>query len=931
VQSAMPGTNEMRSYEEEYAAKMGALHAPQGGRVTNVDNDSITVKYNDGTEEEHDIYNNFPFNRKTYIHQTPTVKPGDQFEAGSLLARSNFTDGKGTTALGRNARVAYLSWKGLNFEDAGVISESFAEKLSSEHMYQNELEVDDNTKVGKGAYVGLFPGKYDKKILSKLDKRGVILPGTEVSYGDPLILAARQRQSSENKVHKKGQKGYQDASIIWDHHDAGVVTDVVDGKKGPVVLVKAKSPMQVGDKLSGRYGDKGVISAIIPDSQMPHDQQGRPFEVLLNPAGIISRTNPAQTVELALGKIAELQGRPIKVEDFQEKDYTEWAIEQLQKNGLSLLDDVTDPNKDSKIKGIHTGSRFFMKLHHTAESKGQARGGGAYTQEESPAKGGESGSKRVALLDTNALLSHGATETLRDVGAIRGQSNEQYWLQFMQGYNPKAPRVPMVYEKFVNQLKAAGVNVVREGTQTNIMALTDKDVNELAGDRNLSNSKGVDWNKGLKPIKGGLFDNQFTGGHNGKRWSAIKLSEPMPNPVMEEPIRRMLDLTQKQFEGVLTGEHQIGNLGTGPQALTKALGNLNLEKEIEKARVKIKLGSKTERDQAIRKLGYLKNAQKGGLHPSDWMLKRAPVLPPAFRPVSMMSNDMPLVNDSNYLYKELMEANDNLSVMRKEVGDEGAGAERLAVYHAFKAVTGLGDPISQKSRDKNVRGVLKQVFGSSPKFGTVQRKLISTTVDNVGRAVITPNPDFDMDTVGLPEDKAFDVYGKFVARKLRRQGMPLTRALQHIKDRSPLARETLVEEMDERPVFINRAPVLHKYGIMAFKPKLIKGETMQVSPLIVKGFNADFDGDAMNFHVPTSEEARKEMTERLLPSRSLLSVSDFKTPMHMPSQEYVGGLWHATKSKSKRPKRIFNSTADARAAYARGDIAIDDNIQILGQ
>jgi DNA-directed RNA polymerase subunit beta' len=135
--------------------------------------------------------------------------------------------------------------------------------------------------------------------------------------------------------------------------------------------------------------------------------------------------------------------------------------------------------------------------------------------------------------------------------------------------------------------------------------------------------------------------------------------------------------------------------------------------------------------------------------------------------------------------------------------------------------------------------------------------------------------------------------------------------------------------MEHRPVIINRAPVLHKFGIMAFKPRLTKGDTLQVSPLIVGGFNADFDGDAMNYHVPTTEGARKEALGRLLPSRNLLSVADFKSPMHAPSNEYVGGLWHATKSESKRPKKVFNTMADMRAAYASGDISLDDRVQVL--
>jgi len=541
-----------------------------------------------------------------------------------------------------------------------------------------------------------------------------------------------------------------------------------------------------------------------------------------------------------------------------------------------------------------------------------------------------SNSKRISMLDVNALLSHGATETLRDAGAIRGQKNEDMWLQFMSGYTPRDPKVPLVYEKFINSLKASGINVIREGNQMHVMALKSQDVNTLAGDRNLTSGETVRFEKDMEPIRGGLFDPALTGGHNGKRWSAIKLEEPMPNPAMEEPIRRILGLTGKQFESVITGEHTLGKFGTGPSALSKALDAVNLPKEIALARAQLSSSRAGIRDVAIRRLGYLKSAQASDLHPRDWVLDRAPVLPPIFRPVSMLgTSGIPLVSDPNYLYKDLMEANKNLAAMKKEVGEEGVGAERLAAYHAFKAVTGLGEPITAKNQEKEVKGILKSIFGTSPKFGTVQRKLLSSTVDNVGRAVITPNPDYDMDTVGLPEDRAFDVYGKFVARRLKRRGLPLTEALGHVRDRSPLARQILLEEMNDRPVFINRAPVLHKFGILAFKPKLVKGSVLQVSPLIVKGFNADFDGDAMQYHVPTSEEARKEALERMLPSRSLLSPADFKTPVHMPGQEYLGGLHHATTRKSDKRPRVFRDRKDAVAAFHRGELRASDQVEII--
>lgn len=930
VQSAIPGTDGKQSYEELYATSMGTLRAPQGGVVEKVDDDGIHVRYEDGSREAHELYHNFPFNRKTFIHQTPSVQPGDRFKPDDLLAYSNYTDKGGATALGRNARTAYVAWQGKNFEDAVVISESYAKKMSSEHMYQHDLEVDDKTKVGKKSFVQLFPGKFDKATLANMDSAGVIKSGTEVKYGDPLILGATQKQSAHNKVHKKGQAGFTDATITWDHHDSGTVTDVVMGKKGPTVVVKASSPMQVGDKLSGRYGDKGVIADIISDGEMPHAGDGEPFEVLLNPLGVITRTNPAQMAELLLGKIAAKTGKPIKVQDFDSsKDMSEWVLEQLGREGLQDLEDILDPSRDRKIKGIATGSRFFMKLHHTAEGKGQGRGGGAYTMEDTPAKGGAEGSKRIGMLETNALLSHGATETLQDVSTVRGQKNDDYWMQFMAGYNPQAAKVPMVYRKFVNQLKAAGVNVVKQGTQTNIMALTDKDVDELAGDRELRSAAGVDWGSSLKEIPGGLFDKAKTGGHGGTRWSYFKLQEPLPNPVMEEPIRRMLGLTQKQFQGVISGDHQLGKHGTGPGALKRALGSLNVDVELKKTRDTIAAGRTSDRDSAVKKLGYLKSAKKLGLKPEDYILAKVPVLPPMFRPVSMMSNDMPLINDANFLYKELFEANKNLKAIQGELGPAASGVERLATYNAFKAVTGLGDPINKKTKEKNVKGLLKTVFGSSPKFGTLQRKLVSTTVDNVGRAVITPNPDLDMDSVGLPEEQAFKAYDKFVTRRLVRQGMSVRAARQEVKDKSKLARKILIEEMDDRPVYISRAPVLHKFGIMAMKPRLTKNKTLEVSPLIVKGFGADFDGDAMNYHVPSTEGARKEAIERLLPSRNLFSLSDFKSVMHAPANEYVGGLWHATKGKSNRPKRIFKTLADAKKAYSRGDIDINDPVQIL--
>lgn len=545
-----------------------------------------------------------------------------------------------------------------------------------------------------------------------------------------------------------------------------------------------------------------------------------------------------------------------------------------------------------------------------------------------------SNSKRIALLDTNALLSHHAVETLRDVATTRSQKNDDYWLQFMSGHTPVAPKVPLVYEQFMARLKGAGIHPVREGYQTHLMALTEKDIDQMAGNRVINSGETVDFDDELTPRPGGLFDPKLTGGHGGRQWSRIKLNEPLPSPAMEEPIRRLLDLTQKQYEGVLSGQQEIAGIGTGPQAVGKALDRINLPREIAAARMQMNSARGAAKDKAIRRLGYLKSAQKLGIHPRDWMLKSVPVLPPIFRPVSVLGDSgVPLVSDINYLYKELIDANENLAQVKEAVGKDNIGDERLVVYNSFKAITGLGDPVHPKLKEKKVTGLLRSVWGHSPKTGTVQRKLISRTVDNVGRGVIVPNPDLDMDSIGIPEEQAFSVYSRFITRRLVRNGLPLREALRAVVDKTPVAKKALLEEMEARPVFANRAPVLHKFGIMAFRPRLSAGSAIELSPLVVKGFNADFDGDAMQFHVPTAKEAVEEAYDKLLPSRSVLSPADMKSPVNVPGQQYQAGLYYATRKtdNSKKTPRTFRNRQDALGAYERGDIRADTPVIILGE
>lgn len=931
VRTALAGQHGGRSFETEYGEHMGAVRAKQNGMVLDATPNRVRVKYDNGEEHDVPLHQYTPLNRKTFQHQSPLVRPGDKVLAGQPIVRSNFTDANGDAALGLNVRTAYLATS-RNHEDAISLSEDAAKKFSSHHMYQHGLELDPKHRVGKKPYVSLFPSRFDRDVLDTMDDAGIVKPGTTVQKDQPLILAAKEREDAHNKIHKRKQAGFHDQSIVWDHHDPGVVTDVVWSRQGPVVSVRALAPLRIGDKISDRFGGKGICSEIIPDEHMPRGADGKPFDVLIEPSGAIGRGNPAQFAEGALGEVARKTGKPFSVEDFAGiSDLRGYAEEQLKKHGLSDLETVTDPKTGRKIANVPVGTRFFMKLHHQAEGKLQGRGSeGGYDAEGSPSRGGASGSKRIGVLDLQALLSGGAVENLRDASLVRGQKNDDYWLQFMQGHTPREPRTPLAYTKMLDQLKAAGVHVVPEGDQLHFMALGKSDIAALTGGREVKNGELARFDKNFEPIPGGLFSESATGGHGGSLWSSYKLAEPLLSPVMEDPARRLLGLTKKDLEEVIAGRQELEKRGTGPQALAKALDKINVPGELMRMRMEIATGRKSKRDEAVRKLGYLKAIEKSGIHPREWVWDQMPILPPAFRPVSVMGGTgVPLVADANHMYREAINADKNLRDMKERVGESGVGDERLAVYHALKAVTGLGDPITKKSQDRKVKGILESLFGSSPKYSTFHRKLLGSTVDNVGRGTIIPDPDLDMDSVGIPEGNAFDVYSKHVVRRLVRRGMSMRDALGQVKDRTPMAREAIQQEMAERPVIINRAPVLHKFGFMAFRPQLTSGDAIRMPPLVFKGLGMDSDGDAVAFHAPGSEEAKQEALDRLLPSRHLFSTQNLSTVMPGFVKELAGALHHASTAENKTQPHVFRNRQDAIAAYRSGQLHANDPVEIL--
>lgn len=923
VQVAYPLEN--TSFQRKYADFYGAIRAPAAGKVLRVTNDFIELQDTAGKRHKLELYNNYPFNRKTFLHNTPLVKEGDEVKPGQVIAKSNYTDDNGNPAFGVNAYVAYVPYRGFSFEDAFVISESFAKRLLSQHMYQEQLDLKKGIITGKTRYMSTFPGKYPESFYDNYDDDGVIKPGTIVKPGQPLILAINETFNLLGK-----RRIFTDAAVTWDHDIPGEVVHVNKTNDYYYVAVKASAPTLVGDKIVGRMGDKGVIGLIVPDDKMPRDKEGRIFDVLINPLGIPTRTNIAQVFEAVLGKIAKKRGQPYFVPADLPNAYN-YTLEEARKHGVEPNEEIYDPELNIRIPAVLTGYRYFMKLHHTAESKLQEREFGEYTSEELPTRGGKEGAKRIGLLELMGILGHSAYNVVRDAKLIRGQKNDRFWLDFQRGANPPVDKVPFVYDKFLNMLKASGINVLNTGTELHIFALTNDDIKELTGPRELKNAKTVIVrSEDLKEEPGGLFDPQITGGLNGRFWSFFRLPEPIPSPVMGPVLASLLEVNEKDYEAIVIGEKPIPNTNlTGPQGLLTFFRQFNVEKEYEKSQADLKnlLASRKNLDRlsnVVKRIRYLKAMMEAKQHPTQWFWDRVPVIPPVFRPISVAGKTI-VTADVNALYQDLMEATDILREQLQYMSD--VSDARKAVYNGLKAVAGLGDPIQVKHKQQGLKGFLQQIAGNKAKYNYVLRKLLSVPADMTGRAVIVPNPGLELDQVGLPIEQAWQLYRPFIVRRLVLRGFSFPEALREYNRQSDVAKAQLLEEIKVRPVIINRAPVLHRYGVMAFWPVLTRNKVVEFSPFVCATFGADFDGDAVQIHVPVAEEAVKEAIARMLPTKNLFSSASFSINYPIKN-EFVAGLWVATSKKANRPPVRFKTPRDAIAAYSRGEISYDTPVII---
>lgn len=968
------GTN-LKGYEtfEDLLGRRASHPSPINGKVVEVKKDGIVLEGRGGEKHEVQIYNNYPLNdTKSVMHSTPLVKVGDQVRAGHILADTNFSD-KGTLALGTNLRVAYLPYKGYNFEDGIVISESAADKLSSEHLYKESMPVDKSTTVEKKKFHSNHPGIYTRTQYGKIGEDGVIRVGQQVAPGDPLVLATKPFQLKDrvglSAIRKSMSNMHTDQSLRWDSEFPGEVVDIHRAGDKVTVHVKTVEKMQVGDKMAGRYGNKGIVTQILPDEDMPHTKDGKHIEVALNPSGVPGRMNVGQLLETAAGKIAQKTGKTYHAQNFAAGvDQLEKVKAELKEHGLSDTEELFDPANKESLGQVMVGPQHMLKLMHQVDKKLSvrsgmelpgSRSGERYDLNLQPSGGGGTGGQSMGVLGMYAMLAHGAKANIREMQTWKSEGTDpttapekkwpsqhnQVWAAIQTGSPFPTPRPTFAFSKFTDMLRGAGINMEKKGHQLILSPLTDKQIRDLAPNALPQPAETVaakvDKSGEFKIRPGGLFDEKLTGGHQGRKWTRIELVEPLPNPVFEDAIQRVTGLRGKDYHAIVAGESaikdgdgklvELGHGETGGAAIKKLLDKIDVKKDLAAAKLELQgiKGTQTAKiDRTLKKVKYLQALDHLGMTASEaYVLHNLPIVPPAMRPLSVLPDGNVKYGDITGLYKSFAVINDRMKTdtYKNHLTDSAKTDARREYYDGVKALMGVGIPYDKAEQ----HGLLHSISGNQPKNGYFQETLMNRRQDLTMRSTIVPEPALGLDELGLPKQAALELFKPFVMKKLWDMGavkVPMGGEAQElIKKQSPAVWTALEKVMEERPVLLKRDPALHKYSVQAFKAKLAPGSAVQIHPLVTGGYNADFDGDTMSVFVPIHHDAVEE-AKKMYPSRNLLSESTGKV-VYSPTLESALGLYKLSLVKDDSKKK-FQHPGEVLEEVRSGKLHVNDTIHL---
>ena len=459
--------------------------AEDDGVIEKVTGDAITVKYANGKTVVHKLRKFKRTNGGTCINQKPIVKVGEKVNKGDAIADGPATQ-NGEMALGKNVLVAFSTWEGYNYEDAILINEKLVKEdvFTSIHIEEYDCECRD-TKLGAEEITRDIPNVGDDS-LKDLDENGIIRIGAEVRPGDILVGKVTPKGETDLTAEERllraifGEKAREvrDTSLRVPHGEAGTIVDVKiftrenSDELGPGVnqiircYIATKRKISVGDKMAGRHGNKGVISRVLPEEDMPFMPDGTPIDILLNPLGVPSRMNLGQVLEVHLGGAAKALGWKISTPVFDgatEKDVKEVLKEAgMSEDGkMTLYDGRTGDPFD---KPITVGVMYMLKLHHLVDDKIHARSTGPYSLVTQQPLGGKAqfGGQRFGEMEVWALEAYGASYTLQEMLTVKSDDvvgRVKTYEAIVKGENVPEPGVPESFKVLVKELQSLGLDV----------------------------------------------------------------------------------------------------------------------------------------------------------------------------------------------------------------------------------------------------------------------------------------------------------------------------------------------------------------------------------------------------------------------------------------------------------------------------------------
>ena len=459
--------------------------AKNSGIAERVTADEIIIKREDGVKDRYKLLKFKRSNAGTCINQAPIINKGDQIEKGDVIADGPATD-LGEIALGRNMFVAFMTWEGYNYEDAILINEKLVkeDRLSTIHIEEYECEARD-TKLGPEEITRDIPNVGESAI-KNLDDRGIIRIGAEVDSGDILVGKVTPKGETELTAEERllraifGEKAREvrDTSLKVPHGEGGIIVDVKvftrengdDLSPGVNELVRCyiaqKRKIKVGDKMAGRHGNKGVISRILPQEDMPFTEDGTPLDIVLNPQGIPSRMNIGQVLEVHLGLAAKALGWYVATSVFdgaKESDIRKALVQAgyPEDGKLTLYDGRTGETFDNRIT---VGYMYMLKLHHLVDDKLHARSTGPYSLVTQQPLGGKAqfGGQRFGEMEGWALEAYGAAHILQEILTVKSDDvvgRVRAYEAIVKGENIPEPGIPESFKVLIKELQSLCLDV----------------------------------------------------------------------------------------------------------------------------------------------------------------------------------------------------------------------------------------------------------------------------------------------------------------------------------------------------------------------------------------------------------------------------------------------------------------------------------------